>query len=131
MPSGTYLVSPLPLNKPPSKIHPYKSAPSGFFKDLQHAMLHFVWLPNFPFIHLCSAWGESFLMSMQDVLLVVLYFVFNGQVGMTFVFLPVYAGSFYVLSSGITPQEILAKLQACCVVIMASSKVRLRFSGFE
>ena len=70
-------------------------------------------------------------MSMQDVLLVVLYFVFNGQVGMTFVFLPVYAGLFYVLSSGITPQEILAKLQACCVVIMASSKVRLGFSCFE
>eukprot|EP00112_Aurelia_sp_Birch-Aquarium-sp1_P009997 Seg2158.6 transcript_id=Seg2158.6/GoldUCD/mRNA.D3Y31 product="Mannose-P-dolichol utilization defect 1 protein" protein_id=Seg2158.6/GoldUCD/D3Y31 len=78
-----------------------------------------------------SSWGESFLMSMQDVLLVVLYFIFNGQLGMTFVFLPFYAGSFYVLSSGITPQEILAKLQAGCVVIMASSKLLQIVANFS
>ena len=72
-----------------------------------------------------SAWGESFFMSVQDAMLVMLYFYYSNQSGMTFLFLPAYAASFYVLSSGIAPLSVLTKLQAMCVVIMAASKVNI------
>ena len=70
-----------------------------------------------------SAWGESFLMSLQDATLVVLFFYFSGNSARTIIFLPLYILSAYILCSGMTPLNVLEKLQACCVVIMAGSKV--------
>ena len=70
-----------------------------------------------------SSWGESFLISLQDVALVLLFFYYSGKSALTFIFLPVYVAGAYVLCSGITPLYVLEKLQAFCVVIMASSKV--------
>ena len=70
-----------------------------------------------------SAWGESFLMSLQDAALVLLFFYFSGSPSWIILFLPVYSATSYILCSGLTPLSILEKLQAFCVVIMASSKV--------
>ena len=62
-------------------------------------------------------------MSLQDLALVLLFFYFNGQLAMMLVFLPIYGAVSYILCSGLTPLHVLAKLQALCVLIMASSKV--------
>eukprot|EP00794_Sanderia_malayensis_P010726 gene10726-11874_t len=82
---------------------------------------------GFPF----SAWGESLFMSIQDVILILLFFYYNNQLSMAFVFIPVYAGAFYVLSFGITPLYVLEKLQATCVIIMALSKLLQIVANFN
>ncbi|XP_065056769.1 mannose-P-dolichol utilization defect 1 protein homolog [Rhopilema esculentum] len=82
---------------------------------------------GFPF----SAWGESFLMGLQDVLLVVLYFYYSGQFRFTFLFVPAYAASFYVLGSGMTPLSVLEKLQACCIVMLTGSKLTQIVANFK
>ena len=62
-------------------------------------------------------------MSIQDATLILMFFYFSGSLSWAFVFLPVYLSGSYILCSGMTPSHVLEKLQACCVIIMASSKV--------
>jgi len=82
---------------------------------------------GFPF----SAWGESFLMSIQDAALILMFFYFSGSLSWAFIFLPVYLTGSYILCSGMTPSHILEKLQACCVIIMASSKLLQVIANFR
>jgi len=73
---------------------------------------------DFPF----SAWGESLFLSLQDVILVMLIYMYNGQTLGLLLFAPFYAGVSYVLCSSMTPLGLATKLQGSVLVIMLVSK---------
>jgi len=82
---------------------------------------------DFPF----SAWGEALFLSLQDVILVMLIYMYNGQTLGLLLFAPFYAGASYVLCSPMTPLDIVTKLQGSVLVIMLVSKFIQIFASFQ
>ncbi|XP_031561197.1 mannose-P-dolichol utilization defect 1 protein-like [Actinia tenebrosa] len=82
---------------------------------------------SFPF----STWGESFFLSLQTSLLVVMYFHYNRRSSMAAVFLAVYAVCIYGLLSKYMSLILLTQLFSLNVPLMAISKVLQIVANFR
>lgn len=82
---------------------------------------------DFPF----SAWGESLFLSLQNVILVMMIYMFCGQTLGLLLFAPLYAGVSYALCTSITPLDVVTKLQGSVLVIMLVSKFIQIFASFQ
>ncbi|XP_062521616.1 mannose-P-dolichol utilization defect 1 protein-like [Corticium candelabrum] len=73
---------------------------------------------HYPF----STWGESFFVSLQCAVLVVMYFYYTNNKLCAAMSLPIYVFITYLLGSGITPMAVLINLQATTIPVMTFSK---------
>ncbi|KXJ09278.1 Mannose-P-dolichol utilization defect 1 protein [Exaiptasia diaphana] len=74
---------------------------------------------SFPF----STWGESFFMSIQTSLLIVLYFHFNRKPSSAAIFFAIYSMVVYILLSKYMYQHLLTQFMSLVIPLMAISKV--------
>lgn len=73
----------------------------------------------FPF----SAWGESFFMSIQGCLLILMYFYYTSQPLAAIIFPVLYGGIVYVLASGLTPMSVLTQFVSLNILFLATSRL--------
>ena len=72
---------------------------------------------DFPF----SAWGESLFLSLQNVILVMLIYMYNGQTFGLLLLIPLYTIVSYILCSSLTPLDFVTKLQGSVLLFMLVS----------
>ncbi|KAK3737399.1 hypothetical protein QZH41_019944 [Actinostola sp. cb2023] len=82
---------------------------------------------GFPF----STWGESFFMSVQTCLLIVIYFHYNRKPSVAALFCALYAVTVYVLLSKYMTPSLLVQLVSLNVPLMAISKMLQIVANFR
>jgi len=82
---------------------------------------------EFPF----SAWGECCFMSIQNLIIVVLVFVYGQSFSTALFFVPSYLGLNYLLCSAATPMALVMKLQQSTLVILMISRFLQIWENFS
>lgn len=82
---------------------------------------------SFPF----STWGESFFLSIQTSLLIVLYFHFNRKTSSAAIFCAIYSMVVYFVLSKYMNPDLLAQLTSLVIPLMAISKALQIVSNFR
>lgn len=82
---------------------------------------------EFPF----SAWGECLFMSIQNLIIVVLVFVYGQSYSTALFFVPSYLGLNYFLCSAATPIALVMKLQQSTLVILIISRFLQIWENFS
>lgn len=72
----------------------------------------------------CSTWGESFFISIQVLIILILMAVINGHIMLLFPSLVVYTCGVWYLVSGLAPSNLTTTLQAMVIPLMLASRVR-------
>ncbi len=76
------------------------------------------------FFILYSAWGESFFIALQNVIIISLMFNYKNQRILIAVFAPVYSILAWYLTSDLASMELLSTLQTAVIPLMMLSRVR-------
>ena len=84
---------------------------------------------SMPAFFFSSAWGESFFIAIQNVVILFLMFHYNSHRMYLAIFAPVYGVGVWYLTSSFVSIELLSTLQACVIPLMVISRVRLSISA--
>ena len=87
-------------------------------------MLLILDIPAIYFLLFYSSWGETFFMCIQDIIVVLLVYIYRGNYAAAILFAPVYIGINYALCTPeITPFPVVLKLQEFNMLVLVISRV--------